>query len=160
MYGAYRNGTVCEVCAGDDDIGSTFASEYVTAWQAIQETDHRKRMTAIDVMFGDAGGVSLSLDIGWDYSESYAPAGTLIRTLGEMAAGGWDVGLWSDQAIENAWPGVSPAGIALWNKTTKMAARYATNGSGFLYRVRLSAPAGFVMHLSGWRPHLEDKGTR
>jgi hypothetical protein len=163
MYGAYADGTIGYLGQGTTDLGSGYASSYSTAWLGVEDAGTRKRVTGVDVMFGTGGGISMTTSIAWDYSALYNDAGDVVRVIGAEAGGGWDFGTWSDTAIYNAWaadPASAPDGIAFWNSTTKMIARIEAVGTGFIFRVKYSAEPTFRLHLAGWRPVIDAKGTQ
>lgn len=155
MYAGYRDGTLYITGTGSDDDGDPIAAAYETAWQAVQETELRKRLMFVEVMLGDSGAIDMQIDVSWDYSSLANSLGTVAKTLGDVA-GVWDVALWA--GTSDTMPVAD--GIGVWNATTKMVVRYEATGTGFLYKIRFSSDGGFPMQLAGWRAMMEAKGSR
>lgn len=164
IYGGSPEGDLYTMFTGADDAGVPIVASYVTSWQSINDHDVRKRMLYLDLMYGEFGAIGATVDVGWDYSQLFTFDGSVVRVLGNPASG-WDDGLWCSEADYLAWLADPvthplPAGTALWDATTQMIARYSIEGTGFIYRLKLSSDGSFPMHFAGWRTFCENKGER
>lgn len=122
--------------------GTTIEAYYVTNW--IGSSDLRMRPRWIDVIVGNLGAEDMQIYAGWEYTSGWSELGRVIKTLGEPSAY-WGHAIW---------------GTAVWGETAEAVKRWSIDGTGFYLRLKFVSIEELPFQLYGWKPALEQLGTR